>query len=317
MLRATLIVSTALSAGACVGILGGDDADSSNGGSCGTPEALVQTEAIMVALSPQCAGCHGAEAGRLGYFASLDAFVNLVVMDPALVIPGDPDQSRLLAILEGSADGSVSQMPLAGDPYFALPDAALSADDIRSWIVSLEGFAGSTGPDRSAPTIARLPAGLFEDAVPALLGIEFPTQYERNYAVLASDTTQKQGSDSLYLSMGGESSIHSSAGHRDADRTFTQYLLQLTARWCQIAVEQESETIFTEATPGTDLTSEADVRANLANMHLLLLGVEPSDDELDRYVESVFRPVSERLGSADAWRASCVAVLRDPRFTFY
>ena len=175
----------ALVMSACIGDIGGTGVEASGSGSetqggpdCSTPPELVETKKIMDGLSPQCAGCHRAENGGLGFFTSLDTFVNLMVANPSLVVPGAPDESRLVKLLEGTAAGTVTQMPLAGKPYADLPNTELTMEQVRSWITDLQPLVVSEVPSRDAPTSSRLPAPIFEYGVPELLGIT-PAQHEQ------------------------------------------------------------------------------------------------------------------------------------------
>ncbi len=314
----------ALVMSACVGGIGGDDAAATGGTNgqggmdCSTPPELLATKKIMDGLSPQCVGCHQAENGAFGFFASLDAFVNLVVANPELVVPGSPDESRLVHLLEGNGSGTVKQMPLAGEPYATLPGAALTMAQIKTWITELQPIVVSDLPYRDAVTSSRLPTPMFEYAVPALLGITLNhTDNKGNYAVLPPDTTTQPGSAGLYLSLGGGSSLKAATRNRKVHATFVQYVSQLSMRWCELAVEQSSSQLFTTATPNTGSAEAETVRSNIAQMQLLLLGAESTGAEIDALFDDVFVPLEAASTSERAWVGVCSALMRDPRFLLY
>jgi len=108
-----------------------------------TPAAPVMgptTADVMARLGASCGPCHTAGAQeRIAYFASEMAFVRLIAEDEAYVVPGDPDGSGLVHLLEGTAQGPVwTQMPLPPSPPFSeVADAQISMEEIRQWITDL------------------------------------------------------------------------------------------------------------------------------------------------------------------------------------
>ena len=98
------------------------------------------TADVFTRLQPSCDPCHtaGAEA-RVAYLASEMAFVDLVVNNSAFVSPGNPDDSLLVQLLEGTAEGNFTQMPLA-DAFINLEAAGetqITMAEIRLWISEL------------------------------------------------------------------------------------------------------------------------------------------------------------------------------------
>jgi len=87
---------------------GGDDggdgsgaaaSSSSDGGPADDPlisECRRPSWEVFLALEPSCAGCHG-EGTSVPLMHDFVAFEQLVVYDETLVVPGAPDESRLLA----------------------------------------------------------------------------------------------------------------------------------------------------------------------------------------------------------------------------
>ena len=87
-------------------------------------------------LRPHCAGCH--ELGESGYFASFEDFQTRVVDDPTVIVPGDPDQSLLIKVLEGNGTAPWVSMPLGNRNYqqmTLLDDTLLDMSSLRSWVL--------------------------------------------------------------------------------------------------------------------------------------------------------------------------------------
>jgi hypothetical protein len=99
--RLALLAASALLAAACSGKSG---TDSTAEPQCEGPTVgeHAQNQAVFDALKPTCEGCHS--TGARGYFASLTAFESLVVYEPKEVVPGKPDESQLILVLEGKGD---------------------------------------------------------------------------------------------------------------------------------------------------------------------------------------------------------------------
>jgi hypothetical protein len=98
------------------------------------------TADVFTRLGPSCEPCHSPGAAEpVAFFASEMNFQNQVVGNPALVTPGDPDGSRLVQLLEGTAEGNFTQMPLA-DAFINLEVAGqteITMVEIRRWISGL------------------------------------------------------------------------------------------------------------------------------------------------------------------------------------
>jgi len=140
----------------------------------GTPT----TEEVFQGLSPACAACHGPNT-QDPYFGSLADFVRLMVENPDYIRGGDPEGSELVHLLEGTSEGTFTQMP-PFDASFAALEAAGETDitigEIERWISRLEPFVveeidcGQPRPAR-AP-LRRLTSTEYTFAVQDLLGID-------------------------------------------------------------------------------------------------------------------------------------------------
>ena len=103
------------------------------------PSGLLSTEEVYERLKPSCEACH-ASGVATSSFESLASFVALIVEDPSLVMPGEPENSRLIDLLVGEAGPGYVQMPPTG-PSFADMEAAgdtqITVDEVRAWVAAL------------------------------------------------------------------------------------------------------------------------------------------------------------------------------------
>ena len=139
---ASLVIVAGMSLMGC----GGDETDGDGAG--GTPAAggmaaggsggvdAPTTTDVFNRLAPSCGPCHApTAAANTAYFASEEAFQTLVVDEH--VVPGDPDASSLVQLLEGTAmGGTFTQMPLSVK-FVDMPDTQISIGEIRAWISAL------------------------------------------------------------------------------------------------------------------------------------------------------------------------------------
>ncbi len=307
---------------------------------CDSPVGdAARNDEVRLALEEHCAGCHS--AGATGYFASLTAFQNLLVADSRLVVPGDPDASELLRLLEGSGSGSVPQMPLGMESFADLDErgvTAISIDEIRDWITDLEvNGVASASPDHDAPTVRKLSAGHIEFGLRELLGLTRDDFYSdaSTYGVLVDnprsrgdypvhDPDATPGSfrsepvDNFY-SLGGASAVHGIAGDPNFTPPLVQTLVPLSQSWCAMAVAKEAnDALFGAATAETGSDSLAAVRENIASMHLHFLGVQPRSEDVDKTLEEVFVPLeAETQDTATAWAGVCSYYVRHPQFLLF
>src|SRR5512132_3047974 len=109
-----LLWCSALAAGALLtaSCSGGSGADKPGDEQCAGPTMAehARNQAVFDALKPTCEGCH--TTGSRGYFASLQAFESLVAYNPQEVVPGKPDESQLILLLEGKGTLAYKQMPI-------------------------------------------------------------------------------------------------------------------------------------------------------------------------------------------------------------
>jgi hypothetical protein len=298
------------------------------GGNAGAEACAVSdNDAIRLALEPTCKACHDV-GSNMPAFASLDAFENLIVYDPALVTPGDPAKSKLVALLRGTATGTYTQMPLTGKAFAKLDPATtgISIDAIEAWIEDLappDPSRAAAHPD--SPTTRRLrveelviqmqstlgypEVGATDDAAgkPQALWVRDPD-------ALGSIGYSNIGATRTWSILGGGDSL---ARVRD-DQTWSPSALrtavQMSLSWCGEQVGKSDAAIFRDASPSdTSALAPDKIRKNIAYLHLRLLGEKAEDADVKSLYEGVFLSAEPR-GAAVAWTEVCAALVRDPRF---
>ena len=68
------------------------------------------------------------------------SFQDLIVNNRELVVPGDPDDSELVHLLEGNGSGVFTQMPIQGDAFSMMSAAGeteITIEEIRQWVIDL------------------------------------------------------------------------------------------------------------------------------------------------------------------------------------
>jgi len=296
-----------------------------------------ETGRIFLGLRAACAGCHGS-SGNLRFFASETAFRTMLAGNPAYVVSGDPEASVLVKLLRGEGTGSFRQMPTAGPAYAALPNAQqpVSMAEIERWIRNLGATTRVTTPDPDAPTTRRLTAeeiiaslydqlGLTEADFLGTPGSNFDsptTTFRGDLAVWSPDRAPgpHYGADRLatetrWRGLGGASWLEGSRRTTAVTPALMQTLRQISYAWCRMAVSKpNNSTIFRRARPtDTSATDAAAVRADLASMHLRMLGDPPTPEDVDSVFRDIFQ-AAEGAGAQTAWIAACASYVQDPRW---
>lgn len=300
----------------------------SQGGSAGAEVCAVSdNDAIRLALEPTCKACHDA-GSNLPAFASLDAFENLIVYDPALVTPGDPGKSKLVALLQGTATGTYTQMPLTGKAFAKLGATVtgISLDELEAWIEDL----APPDPSRAAahpasPTTRRLRVEELVVQMQSTLG--YPevgatdaasghpqALWVRDPVALGNIGYTNIGATRTWSILGGGNAL---ARVRD-DQTFSPSALrtavQMSLSWCGEQVGKSDPALFRDATPAdTSALAAEKIQKNIGYLHLRFLGEPASAADVKAYYDGVFLPAEPR-GAAVAWTEVCAALVRDPRY---
>jgi hypothetical protein len=293
-------------------------------------------DAIRVKLAPSCAGCHGSGTSA-PFFASPEAFESLIVRNPRFVIPGDPDGSELIKLLEGTGTGAFKQMPTAGEPYAKLPAAQqqITMSELRQWITDLTLTQASASPDPDAPTTRRLGAHEVMGSMLAQLGLDpevdfyqglsnnhdSPTRVLKGSMPLYSPTAapglhygaQKTSTSQRWSALGGSDWLDRQAKNFEISPSYLQTITQLSQAWCSMAVKKpDNAALFKHTTPkATSAEASAELQQNIAYLHLRMLGLPATQEDTTKIYQEVFL-AHEPKGADVAWVAVCSYFIRHP-----
>jgi hypothetical protein len=320
----SLLAASTAAGFACSGSPGADTTGATSGGTC----AVNDDDAIRLALEPTCKACHDV-GSNLPIFASLDAFENLLVYDPSLVVPGKPDASKLVALLEGTATGTYTQMPLTGDPFAKLAAAgktSVTVDAIKAWITTITAPDPSkVGAHPDSPTTRRLRVVELVAALQRTLGFaevgatdasggKPAALWVRDPDALGDINYANIGATRTWAVLGGGDSLARVTDDKDWSPSALRTVAEMSLEWCTDAVARGDDAIFHDASPtDTSMAAPDKIRANIATLHLRLLGEPAASADVDAYYKGVFLPAEPR-GAAVAWTEVCAALVRDPRF---
>jgi hypothetical protein len=299
-----------------------------------TPAESAQNQLIFDALQPSCGGCH--MTGARGYFASLGSFESLLVYQPALVTPGNPDGSRLVQLLEGTAAGNYTQMPVAGDPYAKLPGVMPMAT-IREWVTKLQAHTLDPRPAIGARRMTRIGAAEIVRALYQQLGLSdadfylpaqsysFPAKTNQDdhlYPVSSYDAIPapyESQSPDRFASLGGGSAPLQLATDASLAPAFVGSLTQVSQRWCALALAKPTNAALRPGGVSTAAasTDAASVRATLRAWFLHFHAVDATDADLDRVFSTVFVPLEKAADTTTAYVGTCSYFVRHPDWVFY
>lgn len=302
------------------------------------PVPCIQGEhdAIRVKLAPSCAGCHGPGTSA-PFFASAEAFESLIVRNPRFVIPGDPDGSELIRLLEGVGTGAFKQMPTAGEPYAKLPadQQKISMSELRQWITDLTLAQASTTPNPDAPTTRRLGAEEIMGSMLAQLGLDPEVDFYQGISKnFDSPTRTLKGSMPLYpptavpglhyaahktstgqrwSALGGANWLNRQPKSYEISPSFLQTITQLSQAWCSMAIKKpDNAALFKHTTPkATSAEASAQIQQNIEHLHLRMLGLPATQADTTKIYQEVFL-AHEPKGVDVAWVAVCSYFIRHP-----
>lgn len=308
--------------------------------SCVTEERA-KNDAIRAGLEGSCKGCHS--EGPRGYFASLQAFEDLLVYNPALVVPGDPDGSRLVQLLEGTATGASSQMPISGSSYAALVGegkATLTMAEIREWVQTLVPRDNDVTPDRDAISVRRMSATQVVRALHAQLGLTQQDFFTEGFNFGVSTAAEKSADDlpvldpddlpgpyggqldpvRRFFALGGNASSRGRRADLTPSPSFVQTLVPLSQRWCKLAIAKPSgqALLFVSTTPEVKSADDAaGIKANIGHLHRHFLSERPEASQIDEVFTGVFVPLEAESDPQTAWAGVCSYFIRHPRWVFF
>jgi hypothetical protein len=289
----------------------------------------------MEGLRPICQGCHS--SGTRGFFASASAFQNLLVLDPRLVAPGDPDHSELVRLLEGRGTGAYTQMPAVGLSYIArvaAGQATLTMEQIRAWVLALKPAERDPTPDPDAPRIARIGAVQIKRALYQQLGLSDDDFFQSgdNFGISMATANDDQtyplkGADELpapfqrapadrHLAIGGGAIADQARPQPAIFPSFLHTLTQVAQRWCRLALAKPSNSALLP--DGATLSADPGAaRALLTRWHRHFLAERPTAEEVDAVYTEVFAPLAASAGIEPAYVGTCSFFIRHPRWIFY
>lgn len=300
-----------------------------------------KNDEVRLALEGACAGCH--LTGSRPYWASLTAFESLVY-DPAFVTPGKPEESELIRLFKGTASGSFTQMP-PGETYqdvIARGDAAMTIAQLEEWVRTMPP-RGTVAADPLAERygVRRLSAEEMVVTAMAQLGLtleDFVDTTSANwrneaYTVLggrffiwpkdwAPGISGQYVSDSRtverYETLGGMAAIDNRGRDKSLGPAAVQTLVQMSQAWCRRAVEKTGNTAVLRYVTLADksTTKSADIKRNIASLHLSMLAEPASDATVEDLYTKVYLP-AETSSTRAAWTAVCASFIRHPLWLSY
>lgn len=299
---------------------------------CG--QATEATARLMRGLAPSCEGCH--TAGARGFFSSVASFQNLIVADPRMVKPGDPDGSELVKLLEGRGTGAFTKMPIGTKSYAELKaegGPGPTMDEVKQWVRDLAVQARDARPDPSAPRITRVKAEQVQAALYQQLGLGYAdfftnaNEYGLPMAQPRTDelypfqpvdeylTPRTAESRDRFHGLGGGSVVAQQRSDPTPSPTFVLTLTQVSQRWCRLAFRKAGNlALFPTGT--TQATDEANVKATIARWFVHFHGTRATPAEVDAMYSTVWQPLFPTSAEA-GWVGLCSAFIRHPDWIFF
>ncbi len=347
MIRALLVSMIVCSA--CTGIVGSTNSGPTGGGDAsdgGTLEdggciPVGRNDEVRLALAPTCAGCH--LTGSKPYWASLTAFETMVY-DTGEVVPGDPDASKLVKLLKGTASGSFRQMP-PGETYaaaLARGAGTMTIAEVEQWIREL----GPRGAVRAEPsperfTVRRLTAeemvlsglsqlGLgLEDFVDTA-GADWETEayvvrggrffvWPKDWAPgISTAYVSDARTVERYEALGGMAAVDNRGKDTNLSPAAVQTIVQLSQAWCKRAIEKQGNTAVLRHVTLADKSASksAEIKRNIGALHLRMLSEPATDATIDELYTKVYLP-AEATSTKVAWTAVCASFMRHPLWLTY
>jgi hypothetical protein len=144
------------------------------------------------------------------------------------------------------------------------------------------------------------------------------------YALRSPDATPyadpfDQGG-TLFMAMGGPWRLEGKLRNDTVSQGFAQALTHVSQAWCRTAFSRPGNTaVLSKATlldASATAGGTANIRANISDLYLRMLGEDPPPTEIDDLFDNVFKPY-ESKGALVAWTAVCSALVRDPLWMLY
>lgn len=303
---------------------------------CRPGEVSEQTAAIVQALEPHCADCHN--TGSRGYFKSVDAFQQLIVNNPNMIVPGDPDASEFVRLLKGEGTGAFTQMPIGVQTYEDMVQAGtaqLGVDEIEAWVRALQqgDMSSSSAPDTKATRVRRLRANEIERALYTSLGLDETDFFNEELSHANGVDTLIRRSDKLYplrspdalpasyygepsdryLSLGGFSVIHQTVDDTSYAPAALLTLNQVSQAWCRLAIKKQGNTTLFGAQASVP-SSESDVKSIISRWSLHFLGERFDEDQIEELYQNLYVTVVMEEDQEAALTGVCSYFIRHPKW---
>jgi hypothetical protein len=330
-------VQMALTAAAALALAACGSAKTGSDSSADT--ACSANDAMMKRLAPTCEGCH--QQGNAPFFASLSAFEDTLVYNEKYVVPGQPDQSYLIKLLEGKGQGTYKQMPLSGDSFAKLADGGntqVSLAEVKQWIENLPPRVKNDKPDVDAPTVQRQSAEQIRASLYAQLGLSnddfytpastygtpaLATKGEDRYPVYGADeapSAYESAQTFRHASLGGASALAQRKRDGSVTPSFLEALIPMSQAWCRMGIAKSGskDLLFPEVDPTAKSADAADaIKKNIGYLHLHFLGEPAASADVDEVFQNVFVPLESASDSTTAWTGVCAYFIRHPKWIFY
>lgn len=341
LLWLSALAASALLTASCSGKSGTDTAGDTGGDpQCAGPTVgeHAQNQVVFDALKPTCEGCHS--TGSRGYFASLHAFESLIVYEPKEVVPGKPDESQLILVLEGKGTRAFTQMPPSGPTFAdiaAKGGAPLTMVQIRDWVTKLQARAQDKLPSIEARRITRLGAADVQRALYQQLGLtdddffvpasnySIPhktSQDDNNYPLTSADSIPPPYEGlpvERFASLGGGAPMVQQKADSTVSPSFVGTMTQVSQRWCAKALAKSPNAALVPAGASitTGSTDPAAVKSLLRAWFLHFLSIDASPAEVDQVYEGVFVPLEAGKDARTGYVGACSYFIRHPDWIFY
>lgn len=298
----------------------GDDDD----GPPGVSECRQPTLVVYDGMRRSCVGCHD-EGTNLPLAADFASFEHLVAYNSGLVVPGSPQDSPLIAMLEGNAPPPLDQMPPGAVSFAELSEMGetdITLAEIEDWIADLEP-CDVPGGDLSPRYARRVGAEHIERMLQAQLDlVDDDTEHVSRYPVddpvfgyMTGAFNSSGDAWARWAALGGPDYLRGTARNDDWSPLFIQAIGPMAQAWCGRSIDLGRDALFPAA--AADATDEASVRANIEALYLDLLGIEATQDDVDAMYEDVYQHYAQTESHAVAMKAVCAAFIRHPLWLTY
>jgi hypothetical protein len=290
---------------------------------CGAPGS---SQDVYSRLRANCVGCHGSGASK-PYFASFKSFQDLLMTDARFVVAGQPEQSGLIALLEGTASGSYPEMPI-GKSFKKLEEehaTTIRIDEVRTWLSTLtadQTKGGLAKADPNARTVRPLRAAEITHNLMELLGLTYADFgasadqlnffregryfiYPNTDLTIAKDDWPGRAH---YQALGGGNFLAGAPPEKQTSATALQVMLQASVRYCRGSL---GRLMKKASLSDTSATNPAAIHQNIRYLFLHLTGTDASTEQIENLYQEVYLPY-ETNSTSSAWQAVCAQLLLRP-----